>query len=967
MTTVDFPSADRLPVPWSQGSGPADVDALISELAAYPASRPAHQDLLEALRCARTRWGRHAPFAGDGAAEFAREVLEIAVEWRMPAVERWATAWLFACGEPFLRLRWSSRSRDGRFRRDGHAAGRVSAVAGAADAVVVGTESGLVQRWTSAGDLHTVGRLEKEPGHGPTGAVAVRGEGVVAGGPHGELVTEGLDAPPPPPEQRAMITAAALGPHGGVACGDELGRVLLYRPATGRWADLSRPAAAQGRVESLAFRDDGALCAAWRRGTAAERRTGAEPGGTDGWVLRHPPAPDLRAVAWDPSGTWLATVTAAGQVRVVGQRALDWSHPGAHGLVWSTDGRLASVGRTDVRIGLPGAGPAVDTIVTDAPVGQAALLGTRYLITTHGAEVVQWDLAAYGSERPHPDTLAPLVGDNTITAIATAQEGWTAVGTARGEIRIHSGRGAVEARARLHPAGHVYHLVPCDEGWLIAGHFGAYWWTPEPGADAGPRRLSTSLCTAVAAWKPFRIYAEGDQVVIAHGKQRKILRLGRTGDEHPGGNVADLRVSRDGTLAALFDSGALLLHDLTDDSSRASTAAAGSRLIGFGENGPLLREPTSCVAEFTATGRQKVARLPSAAGETASLGGHGFVVADPQRGLVLGRNSFRQLTAPSRVDHLAVAGRRIAVAGEGRVLGYEVAQPDGAGTGVLRIGITTEHDGCTFQLPDGGQVRVNSGVLDALRVTKPRTLGELSRAVTTAGTVGEALGQAGLDLFVDAARGAFPDRPVRIELAIGTGADDLAWELLHDPNAALGWFGRPRVTITRVVTPDSCSAVRPRAEADGKPALLVVRGKHQVTPMGTDLLANVDDAYDRMWRRTRRSHVRLVEPHPVSVLTQPQLKNTLRDHVDLLHLWAHCDQENVEFGPGGRLTTEAVATCITGAAPRLVVLIGCRSGALGRLLVERGVPCVVAMRAEVYSRTVQPLVEDFTALVLEGT
>jgi len=48
------------------------------------------------------------------------------------------------------------------------------------------------------------------------------------------------------------------------------------------------------------------------------------------------------------------------------------------------------------------------------------------------------------------------------------------------------------------------------------------------------------------------------------------------------------------------------------------------------------------------------------------------------------------------------------------------------------------------------------------------------------------------------------------------------------------------------------------------------------------------------------------------------------------------------------------------------VLIGCRSGALARALVERGVTAVAAMRVEVYSQTIQPLVEDLISLVLAG-
>jgi hypothetical protein len=57
---------------------------------------------------------------------------------------------------------------------------------------------------------------------------------------------------------------------------------------------------------------------------------------------------------------------------------------------------------------------------------------------------------------------------------------------------------------------------------------------------------------------------------------------------------------------------------------------------------------------------------------------------------------------------------------------------------------------------------------------------------------------------------------------------------------------------------------------------------------------------------------------------------------------------------------------LEGHPPRLVILVGCSSGTLGRALVERGVRAAVAMRVPVFDYTVQPLVEDFTALILNG-
>lgn len=83
-------------------------------------------------------------------------------------------------------------------------------------------------------------------------------------------------------------------------------------------------------------------------------------------------------------------------------------------------------------------------------------------------------------------------------------------------------------------------------------------------------------------------------------------------------------------------------------------------------------------------------------------------------------------------------------------------------------------------------------------------------------------------------------------------------------------------------------------------------------------------------------------------------------------LWAHCGPEDVRFSPRAVFGTAVLADRLARCAPRLVVLVGCRSGALGRALVERGVEAVVAMRVEVFSQTIQPLVADLVSLAVEG-
>lgn len=174
------------------------------------------------------------------------------------------------------------------------------------------------------------------------------------------------------------------------------------------------------------------------------------------------------------------------------------------------------------------------------------------------------------------------------------------------------------------------------------------------------------------------------------------------------------------------------------------------------------------------------------------------------------------------------------------------------------------------------------------------------------------------------------------------------------------------MTIVRLIEPDLRPEHGPRPVPGRRPTMLVVRGTDRTGPGGADLLESVDDAYDLIQRRTRRSHVRLVAPKPVAVEEPEDLRRALHNPVDLLQLWAHCAPDVVQFSHSCRLRTDRIARDVARVPPRLVVAVGCRSGTLGRLLVRLGVPCVVAMRSEVYSHTVQPLVEDFTALVLEG-
>ncbi|MFJ3792771.1 CHAT domain-containing protein [Kitasatospora sp. NPDC090091] len=955
--------AEGLPVPWREQHADFDVERFITGLGE---SRPADRggrDLLLALRHARTRVGGKPVVGERRTAAFAQAVLEVAVEWWMPEVERWAVAWLYARGAPFLRLRWSSRSRDGRFRRNGRATGRVSIVVGAERTAVLGTMSGSVERWAPDEGVTTVARLQD----GPVRALAVLGERIFAGGLHASFTTLGMTAPPRL-EPLAAITAAAIGPQGWVGCGDESGRVLLYRSGAGAWDDLRPPGRTGGRVVAVAFQGEGTLHALWADGSTATWTLGWHgPWQADNPEPSLPLADRITAAAWDQAGERLAVVTAGGDVLVQGSEGPPRPHAAVRAVAWLPDGRLASASVDSVLIAEPRATgdgdrpDAVDRLTGDEAFEHIAALGSRYLITTCGVEVVQWDLARAGSETATVGRPTALTGQDTVTTAAAAHRGLAAVGTAHGRVRAYDGRGTVVAETTLSPAGSVYQLVPLGPGWLIASHFGAYRWDPHVSAAA--ERLSSALCPAVAQWGELYARAEAASVVVLrHGQEPARLELPST--------VVDIRFANDGTLAAIDDGGKLLLMDATDDTPSFYQLKAGSRLLGFGAAGPLVHQPNGAVKAFRG-GRgydDAVATLPTGARPVAVYDDRRFALADPEGGIRLGSGRHHEPAAPQAAQ-LAVADRRIVAAADTRVLGYDVADPEACGTGVIRMRITAAddgHAGYELSIPGGGRAVLPTSEYPGLR-TQTLSIDDLSEAVFDAGRVGELLWQAGVDLAMDTARGSRPDRPVRVELDTDSAADDMPWELLHAANAPLGWFNRPPVTIVRTVAPNRTTERAEQPAPAHRPILLVLHGTDRSRPGGRDPLESADEAYDLIQRRTRRSHVQLSTPTPCTVETETDLAEALRRPVDLLQLWAHCAPDRVQFSHRHEaLSTHLVATCLAAAGPRLVVLVGCRSGALARLLIRLGVPCVVAMRSQVYSHTVQPLVEDFTALVLEG-
>ena len=237
-----------------------------------------------------------------------------------------------------------------------------------------------------------------------------------------------------------------------------------------------------------------------------------------------------------------------------------------------------------------------------------------------------------------------------------------------------------------------------------------------------------------------------------------------------------------------------------------------------------------------------------------------------------------------------------------------------------------------------------------------------SALVAVAGRVGDQLWRNGLNLAMDQARGDDPDRPVRLEWHCDEETDDIPWELVHPSASPLGWFDDPPVTSVRSVTPRGGIARDARQQASTpmtRHRMLVIRG--------TDFqLSTSNDAFLQTSRRTRLSNLTMLSPQPLVIRREDDLGTALSEPADILQIWAHCGPQGARFSKDAFVRTDELARSVARRVSRLAIIVGCRYGALARALARRGVEAVVAMRVEVYSRTIQSLVTDLVSLVLDG-
>lgn len=999
----------ELPVPWRTESAAFDVPKFISDLEGYPRGSARH-DLLTALKHARAR-ADHDPWNSPAHVRYAQAVLEIAVEWAMPAVEKWAVAWLAAAGGTQLRLRWSSRSRDGRTRRDGLAPSPVGAMTTGPGQVILGCGSGYVANWTDDAGLTQIGHSKDA-----VWAIATRGDRVFAVGAHGHFITspEEWTLASLRESENAAVEAAAISTEGHVACGDISGRILLC-PAGGGWISLGRPRGGS-RALALCFDEDSTLWAAWRDGWVTEAVAASD--GRWYWRRQLEPQPGKPIVAaFDQVAKQLALCFPDGEVSVI--RLPDmrpgpgWTRPDApyreiRALAWSPGGLLALSGKEFLLVGEPGQQP--EQIRGEGAGGLAAFLDDDHLVTAQGSDIVDWAVREAGSNVPDPYDRDPV----TAVAMDPRDPSCSVAGTQRGRVLHYDGRGSTTLLSAGEPIySRVHQLVRLGDDWLIAAHTGAYRLAP----SGTPTRLHPTqldeapyMCWTVAATEKDGAFAWRKQIRTLSGAPP--LTFAAT--------IRDIRSGADGALAGIDADGLICVRDDTGAEwsppapppraglpyrSGWRLLAADGKSVTVWNPSPRRRRgqaPGGEAFRLTRYGEQfSLGRLPADAVAALAFDRHRFLVACPERGVGLigtgGEAHEPEIVSVStRATAIATDGHRIVVAAGKRVAGYDLLEPAADGEkGVIPLHVTLADRACQVTLPDGSVIELPARDFAALRGTEAgisEALQEIpdaaaipagevrqfaarllvrgadlavrqqSALVAIAGHIGDQIWQNGLSLAVDRARGDDPGRPVRLAWHCDEETDDIPWELVHPSSSPLGWFDDPPVTSVR--------SVRPRVgsmQADRGQAITPMTRHRMLVIRGTDFeLATSNDAYMQTSRRTRLSNLTMLSPQPTVIRSPDDLDTALSKPADILQVWAHCGPTATRFSEDAWFETAVLARRLAQRVSRLAVIVGCRSGALGRALAERGVEAVVAMRVEVYSRTIQSLVTDLISLTLGG-
>jgi hypothetical protein len=982
---------ETLPAQWKKQSAAFSVPKLIAQLADSPRGS-AHHDLLTALQHAKVR-AEHDPWGAPEHVRYAQAVLEIAVEWAMPAVERWAVAWLNAAGVSYLRLRWSSRSRDGRTRRDALVPSEVSAMAADSGRAIIGCESGFLAQWTDDAGLSTI--RPPDVTTPAVWAVACRGDLVFAADARGRLVTrpDHWTVAERPENLNAVVRTAAISEDGALACGDNVGRLLIC-PAEREWlAPLHPPGPRRGAsIVALSFDARSSVWAVWEDGWVTETWRGPD-GNWDWRTIGQPQDRRVTAAAFDTACRRAAIGYTGGEVSVVHLPEMKpvpcWSQDGPgiariRSAAWSPGGLLAVSTTGSLLFGEPDRQP--EQISGDGPGGRVAFLDEDHLVTAGEREIVGWAIHDAGS-----GVRDPLQSAITAVAVDPLDPGRTMVGTARGAVLRYDQRGSATLLVKDDGpiAGQVHELTRMGDDWLVAAQGGAYRMTPDGDVSglAGADTTASYLCLSVAATGQDGQPQDG--VYACHDRVRAVSGGDLLTFASP---VRDIRAGADGAVAAIADDGSICVRDRTG--SVWSPPNPRPRPGRPGHSGwRLLAADATSVTVWNPVGRQgdpdgrvqriarytrdvQLARLPPDVTAALALGAHGgahvagIVMVCRGRGAALTSADGSPYAGPvtgvsTRATTIGAGGHRIAVAAGQRVAGYDVMSAAGSGTGVIPVSVAVNEGKCQVTLPGEDDTELDPGLIARFRTTSQSGLADMasmSSVADMATRIGDQLWRCGLARALDLARGDDPDRPVRLLWSCDAETDDLPWELVHPTMSPLGWFADPPVTSVRSVRRRHAAghgADRPASTPMTRYRMQVIRGT------GSELDSS-EDAYAQTSRRTRLRNVRMLNPQPVRIAIRQDLDEALREPVDILQVWAHCGRDGAVFADNAQFGAADLADRVAPQVSRLAVIVGCRSGTLARALVERGVEAVVAMRTEVFSGTVQPLVADLIALALGG-